>query len=286
MPNSGADAPRDEAPQTPTVRAPIERWNGASALPGDDLLAVEEPLEIRIGGRSVAVVMRTPGDDPALAAGFLFSEGILRTAEDLLAVSWCGTGDDPESRNVVEATLAPSVDVDERHFSRRFFASSACGVCGKAAIDFLSSEIRPIENAFRLPVEALYRLEATLRPSQAVFTETGGLHAAALFDGDGALVDLAEDVGRHNAVDKLVGRAFFDERLPLSGRVLLVSGRASFEIVLKAFLAGIPVLAAVGAPSSLAVSLAGSTGLTLAAFLRGERVNLYAGAERITGTRG
>jgi FdhD protein len=250
-----------------------------------DLLAVEEPLEIRIGGTPLTVTMRTPGDDIDLAAGFLFGEGLLNPAVDLRQIRMC-------DENVADVSLEPSAlpaqDVqratDARRSQRNFLTTSACGVCGKESIEAIRVTSRYDIAADQVEVSpaVLASLPDRLRDAQRVFASTGGLHAAGLFTPDGTLLVLREDVGRHNAVDKVVGWALRAGRLPLSGHILLVSGRASFELVQKAYVAGIPVLAAVSAPSSLAVGLAEEAGLTLVGFLRGTSMNAYTGAHRLT----
>ncbi|GAB2896213.1 formate dehydrogenase accessory sulfurtransferase FdhD [Streptomyces deserti] len=251
-----------------------------------DTLVAEEPLEIRLNGRPLAITMRTPGDDFALAAGFLVSEGVLATASDLQNIVYCAgaTVDGSNTYNVVDVKTAPGVPIPDITLERNVYTTSSCGLCGKASLDAVRTSARwPIADTPPLHLEPglLAGLPDRLRAAQRVFERTGGLHAAALFDEDGELLDVREDVGRHNAVDKLVGRALRDGRLPLSRTILLVSGRASFELAQKAVLAGIPVLAAVSAPSSLAVDLAAEAGLTLVGFLRGSSMNVYAGEDRI-----
>jgi FdhD protein len=250
-----------------------------------DMLAVEEPLEIRLGcdvdGRhvhtAVSITMRTPGNDRELAVGFLFTEGILVAREQVAGVRSCGAG------NVVRVDLRPGVAVDLTRLERHFYTSSSCGVCGKTSLEAVGvcARHRATEGRPLVEAEVIHRLPQALRESQSVFDRTGGLHAAALFDTAGNLLCLREDVGRHNALDKLIGAQFLAGRTPLLEDVLLVSGRASFELVQKAVVAGIPILAAVGAPSSLAVSLAREHGLTLLGFVRQDRFNIYTGAERI-----
>jgi FdhD protein len=250
-----------------------------------DLLAVEEPLEIRLGvggagrrrHRAVSVTMRTPGHDRELAVGFLFTEGIIAAREQILAVHACQRG------NVVRVDLRPGVTVDLGRLDRHFYTASSCGVCGKASLEAVrvAPHRRPHDGRPVVEAAVIQRLPETLRAAQNVFDRTGGLHAAALFDARGNLQGVREDVGRHNALDKLIGAAFLAGRTPLGDGVLLVSGRASFELVQKAAVAGIPVLAAVGAPSSLAVDLAREHGLTLLGFVRRDRLNLYTGAGRI-----
>lgn len=253
-----------------------------------DELATEEPLEIRLeaGGKTVplAVTMRTPGDDYELAAGYLYSEGVVLSRADLPGLSHCiDPAVDAEQRhNIVNARLRPGLTADLRRLERHVFQSSACGVCGKASLDQLETRACPAPVLGRpLPYETLLALPGRLRSAQGLFDATGGLHAAGLFSADGQLVAAREDVGRHNAVDKLVGWALLNDRLPLSDHLLLVSGRASFEILQKAYTAGLPVVCAVSAPSSLAVDLARRFGITLVGFLREGRFNVYAGRERL-----
>jgi FdhD protein len=250
-----------------------------------DVLAVEEPLEIRLGcdfdgrrvHRAVSVTMRTPGHDNELAVGFLFTEGIITSPEQVADVRPCGNG------NVVRVDLRPGVAVDLARLERHFYTSSSCGVCGKASIQAVRVSPQHRTPASWPVVEAavLHRLPEALRARQAIFDQTGGLHASALFDVSGKLLCLREDVGRHNALDKVIGERFLAGHMPLSECLLLVSGRASFELVQKAAVAGIPVLAAVGAPSSLAVSLASEHGLTVIGFVRPDRFNVYCGVERV-----
>ncbi|MFI9256412.1 formate dehydrogenase accessory sulfurtransferase FdhD [Streptomyces sioyaensis] len=256
-----------------------------------DTLVAEEPLEIRLGGKPLAITMRTPGDDFALAAGFLVSEGVLARADELTHIVYCAGATDSEAGgantyNVVDVRLADGVPVPDITLERNVYTTSSCGLCGKASLDAVRTRTRwPLDTGPDTPVRiepaTLAALPDRLRAAQRVFERTGGLHAAALFTADGELLDIREDVGRHNAVDKIIGRALQEGRLPLSSAVLMVSGRASFELAQKAVMAGIPVLAAVSAPSSLAVDLAAETGLTLIGFLRGSSMNVYAGAHRL-----
>ncbi|MFJ4846238.1 MULTISPECIES: formate dehydrogenase accessory sulfurtransferase FdhD [unclassified Streptomyces] len=251
-----------------------------------DTLVAEEPLEIRLNGKPLAITMRTPGDDFALAAGFLVSEGVLGSAEELANIVYCAgaTVDGSNTYNIVDVRLAPGVPVPDITLERNVYTTSSCGLCGKASLDAVRTTARwPIADPspLRLEPALLSALPDRLRAAQQVFDRTGGLHAAALFTADGELLDVREDVGRHNAVDKIVGRALQQGLLPLAGKILMVSGRASFELAQKAVMAGIPVLAAVSAPSSLAVDLAAESGLTLVGFLRGTSMNVYAGEERI-----
>ncbi|MFE9772111.1 formate dehydrogenase accessory sulfurtransferase FdhD [Streptomyces sp. NPDC005931] len=269
-----------------TERRRVIRIRDGAVSSRPDTLVAEEPLEIRLNGRPLAVTMRTPGDDFALAAGFLVSEGVLGAAPELLNIVYCAgaVADGTNTYNVVDVRTAPDVVVPDITLERNVYTTSSCGLCGKASLDAVRTTARwPLADdpPLRLSPELLAALPDRLRASQRVFDRTGGLHAAALFDEDGQLLDVREDVGRHNAVDKLVGRALREGSLPLSRTVLLVSGRASFELAQKAVMAGIPVLAAVSAPSSLAVDLAAGTGLTLVGFLRGRSMNVYAGEDRI-----
>ncbi len=248
-----------------------------------DVLVGEEPLEIRVGGRPLAVTMRTPGNDFELAAGFLLAEGVAAGADDIRGMRYCLDDDDgsgtEQHYNVLDVVGPAPLGV-----SRTFPVTSACGICGRSTIDAVRAR-SPFDVAgdpLTVPAIALRELPERLRRAQRVFDRTGGLHAAGLFDAEGRLVCVREDVGRHNAVDKVVGWAVLGRRLPLRGHVILVSGRAGFELVQKAVVAGIPVLAAVSAPSTLAVDLAAEAGLTLVGFLRGETMNVYSGAHRVT----
>jgi FdhD protein len=258
----------------------VTEWKGGGATRVEDYLAAEEPLEMRARRYSLGVTLRTPGDDEELVAGFLFSEGIISRREDLVALRM--PSDTALERNLVRVTLDPSVRLATNSAARRFSAGSACGVCGKASITQLRRRgLRRPEAATQFDPEMLCALPPKLRAAQDVFGRTGGLHAAALFGPGGNLLVLREDIGRHNAVDKVIGWALLGGRLPLSDHLLLVSGRGGFEIVQKAITAGIPLLASVSAPSSLAVQLARELGLTLVGFLRGRRFVIYAGEERI-----
>ncbi|GGX71951.1 formate dehydrogenase accessory sulfurtransferase FdhD [Streptomyces minutiscleroticus] len=274
-----------------TERRKVIRIRDGAVGSRPDTLVAEEPLEIRLNGKPLAITMRTPGDDFALAAGFLVSEGVLGAREDLQNIVYCAgaTVDGSNTYNVVDVVTAPGVVLPDITLERNVYTTSSCGLCGKASLDAVRTTARwPIDDTrggtadpVRLEPGLLADLPDRLREAQKVFDRTGGLHAAALFSEDGELLDVREDVGRHNAVDKLVGRALQNGDLPLSRSVLLVSGRASFELAQKAVMAGIPVLAAVSAPSSLAVDLAAETGLTLVGFLRGASMNVYAGEHRI-----
>ncbi|HEY8450755.1 MAG: formate dehydrogenase accessory sulfurtransferase FdhD [Micromonosporaceae bacterium] len=254
-----------------------------------DQLAAEEPLEIRVGPAGgphppLAVTMRTPGDDLDLAIGFLVTEGLIGGAEDVHTAALCAGTTEPNTYNVVDVTLAPHVPVPTPGVARNFYTTSSCGICGKASIDAVRTRSRyqVADDPVRVAAATLAALPERLRGAQRVFDRTGGLHAAGLFTADGEPVVVREDVGRHNAVDKVVGWAARQGRLPLSGHILLLSGRAGFELAQKAWMAGIPVLAAVSAPSTLAVRLATEAGMTLVGFLRGSTMNVYAGAHRIS----
>ncbi|MGK5531149.1 formate dehydrogenase accessory sulfurtransferase FdhD [Streptomyces sp. URMC 129] len=269
-----------------TERRRVLRIRDGAASTRPDTLVAEEPLEIRLGGKPLAITMRTPGDDFALAAGFLVSEGVVGRAEEVANIVYCAgaTEDGANTYNVVDVRLAPGVTVPDITLERNVYTTSSCGLCGKAGLEAVRTTARwPISDtpAVRVAPELLAALPDRLRAAQRVFDRTGGLHAAGLFSPEGTLLDLREDVGRHNAVDKLIGRALRSGDLPLSRSVLLVSGRASFELAQKAVMAGIPLLASVSAPSSLAVDLAAETGLTLVGFLRGGSMNVYAGQRRI-----
>jgi FdhD protein len=244
----------------------------------DDTLAIEEPLEIRVRGRAISVTMRTPGHDKELAAGFLVSEGIVKRAADVLRVEPCGRN---EMGNLVNVVLAAETAVDFEKLTRHVFASSSCGLCGKATIDAVRGQFGVVESDAKIAATTLLELPVKMREAQTNFARTGGLHAAGLFTCDGELLVLREDVGRHNAVDKILGWALMKNLLPLNHHVLLVSGRASFEILQKAVAGGIAIVAAVSAPSTLAVEFAEESGVTLVGFLREGRMNLYAHAQRI-----
>ena len=249
-----------------------------------DALATEEPMEIRVDApgmeqRQVAVTMRTPGNDFELAAGFLHTEGLVAASGDVRSVRYCSVPREEQQYNVVTVDLARPYDAEL--LQRNFYTTSSCGICGKASLDSISVRCAPVAEGPSVSEAVVVELPGRLREAQRLFDRTGGLHAAGLFDAEGRLLELREDVGRHNAVDKLVGHALLAGALPLSDRVLMVSGRLSFEIVQKAAVAGIPVVCAVSAPSSLAVDAGRRFGMTLVGFLRGSRFNIYTGAERI-----
>lgn len=271
--------------RTPVAPISIKRVEGGAASIADDLLVTEEPLEIRLGHGPehdrkevrLSVTMRTPGHDEELALGFLFTEGIVTDAAQVLRVAYCESVKDEERGNVVRAELHPSIDLDPAKWQRNFYTTSSCGVCGKSSIDAVRTQCTvPLGRAPKLDHALITALPDRMREAQTVFKHTGGIHAAALFNEKGELLILREDVGRHNAVDKVIG-AVLTRNLPLSGCLLLVSGRAGFELVQKCVMAGLPAMAAVGAPSSLAVQLAKDSGLLLIGFLRGDRFNVYSG---------
>jgi FdhD protein len=283
------DTARDREPPLPETLTSVRQVTVVRAEPHgrivtNDAAAAEEPLDVRLHGRSFAVIMRTPGDDRALAAGFLFAERIIRAADDIGAVEHCRHPDRSEAHHVVDVFIAGerARDVD-RHLEgrRRVVANSSCGVCGRASIAELRAELTPLTAAWTVRPAMISALPDALRARQSRFDETGGLHAAGLFDLDGTCLRSCEDVGRHNAVDKAVGYMLLEDRMPLSDAILMVSGRVSFEIVQKAWTAGIPVLAAVSAPTSLAIDLAREAGITLLAFVRGQSFNIYTHEQRI-----
>jgi len=272
-----------------TTRRPVVRLSAGELpqAPRPDMLVVEEPLEIRVNGTALAVTMRTPGHDVELALGFLVSEAVIRSADDVVAARYCVDGRDEQGEqtyNVLDVTLAAGVASPVASMQRNVLTTSACGLCGRSSIEAVrtNSPYDVAKDDLSVTRDVLSALPQTLRAQQAVFDRTGGLHAVGLFRADGSLVAVREDVGRHNAFDKVVGWALREERLPLSGHLAMVSGRASFELVQKAQGAGIPLLAAVSAPSSLAVDLAVESGMTLLGFVRGTSMNVYAGAHRIS----
>ena len=273
-------------PLSPFRRVQVVRVGRRGEGLADDVAAAEEPLEVRLHGKPFAVIMRTPGADRELAAGFLLSERVIRSAEDLGAVEHCRHPDHPNVHNVVDVYLlgeAASRVADHLEERRNITTSSSCGLCGRVTIESLRSNATPLPIGERIPARIASALPQTLRQRQAVFDETGGLHAAGLFTFDGECQHAAEDVGRHNAVDKVVGAMLFDNRVPLADHALAVSGRTSFEIIQKAWFAGIPVVCAVSAPSSLAIELAQEAGITLLGFVRDGGFNLYTHPERLNG---
>ncbi|MGA2218835.1 MAG: formate dehydrogenase accessory sulfurtransferase FdhD [Terracidiphilus sp.] len=271
------------APERSVELTQVTEWEDGHFRPVQDSLAAEEPLEIRIGGVPLTVTMRTPGHDLELAAGFLLTEGIIESPGRIAGIRAL-TPENAMRSNVVEVELKDT-EWKSEDLQRNFFAASSCGICGKASIEAIRVRgLRQPDTGFQIDPEVVCRLPVVLRAEQAVFSRTGGLHAAALFDSDGQLIALREDIGRHNAVDKIAGWALMQGKLPLSQYVMLVSGRGGFEIVQKALAAGIPILASVSAPSSLAVKLARELGLTLIGFLRGRRFVIYSGEYRCLAT--
>ena len=269
------------------MQVQVNSWHEQEQRQREDLLTVEEPFEIRIAGRSLAVIMRTPGNDAELAMGFLFTEGIIQSAQDVLKIEDALDDDGLPLANVVNVVLSKTqqsenMQVHAGAFERHFAVSSSCGLCGKNSIADLMCATPPLESdTLRIPAATLYELSERLHAEQAVFSHTGGLHAAGLFSQEGELLLLREDVGRHNAVDKLIGYGLLHNTYPYNRHILLVSGRTSFEILQKALLARIPYVVAISAPSSLAVELAASGGITLVGFLRGHSMNAYTHPERI-----
>jgi FdhD protein len=266
----------------PAVRHRVVKVRDHAASECLDYLAVEEPLEIRLGGINLSVTMRTPGDDEELVAGFLFSEGIIASADDLDVIArYRGTEGDPDDGNVMNVLLKGDMRVAKDRLRRNFVASSSCGLCGKATIDAIRATLPPVQSDIVISVDRLNRLGAVMHDAQSTFEKTGGLHAAGLFDADGRMIVLREDIGRHNAVDKVIGHRVLARQIPLDRHVLMVSGRVSFEIMQKALTARIPVIAAVSAPSSMAVQMALAADMTLIGFARNGGFNLYAGAHRV-----
>ena len=280
-----------KGPASPTGDVEIVRVHNDRHDQVSDRVAVEEPLEIRLGftflgkpaQRSISVTMRTPGHDRELAAGFLFGEGVISSADDIVRIEYCGESDGERSPNIIRVELAAEVDVDMASVQRNFYTTSSCGVCGKASLEALEiddcSDLPTTD--FSIPGRLVSTLPDILRDAQPVFDETGGIHAAGLFDCRGELLALREDVGRHNAMDKLVGARLLDGISSTAESVVVLSGRASFELLQKALRAQIPIVIAVGAPSSLAIDLAERFGITLAGFARGERFNIYSHPGRI-----
>jgi FdhD protein len=268
------------------ARRPVLRLTADGERSRPDSIAVEEPLELRVDGRPLAVTMRTPGHDVELAHGFLHTEGVIGSVDDIRDARYCDSRDDEgrNTYNVLDLGLSPGVPAPEIGVERNFYTTSSCGVCGKASLDAVRVKTRfsPADDPVRVPFDVLVSLPDVLRDHQQVFDRTGGLHAAGLFSASGELLVVREDVGRHNAVDKVVGWALLAGLIPARGCVLVVSGRTSFELAQKAVMAGIPILGAVSAPSSLAVDLADECGLTLAGFIRNGSMNVYTHATRIT----
>jgi len=282
-------------PKHSTAPAAVIKAVAGRMAPERDTLAIEEPLEIRVAfdadgkrvSKSISVTMRTPGDDYELAAGFLFTEGIIENGAAIHQISYCvGPDKEKQEYNLLSVSLRPGVRVDTERLMRHFFTSSSCGVCGKTTLDALKAMLPPrageaVEPAQKISAEAIHALPEKLMLAQTVFSKTGGAHGAGLFDFSGQLISVKEDVGRHNAVDKIIGEQVLAGRPALPSNGLLISGRASFEIMQKAAMAQIPIVAAVGAPSTLAVSVAKEFGMTLLGFVRGERFNIYNGEQRV-----
>ncbi len=273
----------------PTDTKFITRWSDAEPIRVADELVVEEPLEIRVGQQSLIVVMRTPGHDFELAAGFLYTESLIASSDDIEIIAYCeeNTSDtqDPDVssfQNIVNVQLREDLNLDAQSgWQRNFHANASCGLCGKMTIESVRQRVSPVKSGFSLNQAMLYRLNDRLRKAQSVFEKTGGLHAAGLFNAAGDLLIVREDIGRHNAVDKVIGQALLSDLVPLEEHVLMVSGRASFEIVQKALFARIPIVVAVSAASTLAVDLAEEGNLTLIGFMRGRRMTVYSCPERI-----
>lgn len=262
-----------------SVEIQITKHKGPDSVRQSDFVACEEPLEIRVEGRSIAVVMRTPGHDEELTAGFLLSEGVIHSADDVFEIAQCPAEDN--TGNVINAMLRDPESVDWGSLTRHVFSSSSCGICGKATIESVLGCSGQIHDSTQVSASLIASLPGKLRAVQETFDKTGGLHASAIFNAAGDLLFHREDVGRHNALDKVIGHALLTKKLPLSGYVLLLSGRISFELMQKAQAAGIPIIAGISAPSSLAVDFAKDSGQTLIGFLRGQSMNVYAGEERI-----
>ena len=267
----------------------ITRYEGSHATTARDSVVTEEPLELRLRAgdrtRTLAVTMRTPGNDLELAAGFLFSESLIRSRDEIVEINYCiDPAVEPEQRyNIVNVDLRATALPDTTTFERHFTMNSSCGVCGKANLEALAElGVKPIHDDVRVSMETIYALPERMRDAQKTFATTGGLHAAALFSADGAFIAAREDIGRHNALDKLIGWAFMNARTPLAGHLAFVSGRASYEILQKAAVARIPIVCAVSAPSSLAIDVAREFNITLLGFVRGERANVYSCPERVT----
>jgi FdhD protein len=274
--------PSLEVPAAGSTERPVVRVRANQTSSSIDHVAVEEPLEIRLAGMSLAVTMRTPGHDEELVAGFLHSERVITEADDLDVIAPYRAADaEANAGNVMNVLLARNADLARERLRRNFVASSSCGLCGKVTIDAIRAELPPVVSDLRVPAEIFSRLERAMGRAQATFERTGGLHAAGLFDADGTLLVLREDIGRHNAVDKVIGHMLLARRLPLDRCILMVSGRASFEIMQKALVARIPMVAAVSAPSSLAVEMAAAAEMTLLGFVRAGGFNIYTGAERV-----
>jgi FdhD protein len=269
-----------------THKVSIHRFaDGITPGPGRDEVVIEEPLEIRIEAAPIAIAMRTPGQDEELAAGWMLSEGIANSANDIAAIV-PKPGGDGQRAAMVDVMLRDPSRFDAARHRRSLLTNSSCGLCGAATVDQVLKDFSKVTSPFRISAKSLSEMPALLSAEQSAFRRTGGVHACGLFDAEGKLIALREDVGRHNALDKLLGRALLDGLLPLSQHVVFLSGRVSFEMMQKALAAGVPVVAAIGAPSSLAIELAEKSGQTLVAFIRGATMNVYAGIERLRGAGG
>ena len=268
--------------QQPTLKRKVARWQDCRASYVEDELVVEEPIEIRVGGRSLIVLMRTPGQDFELAAGFLYTEGIIKSVDDIGTIAYCEDAEEGALQNIINVNLTNGWDPEsEDGWQRNFHANASCGLCGKMTIESVQQAMPPIESRIQIDPETIYTLNSLLRSAQSVFEATGGLHAAGLFTARGELLIIREDIGRHNAVDKVIGQALLAEMFPLDRHILMVSGRTSFEIVQKALFARIPVVVAVSAGSTLAVNLAEESDMALIGFTRGNRMTVYSCPERI-----
>lgn len=257
------------------------KWKDGEATSFEDSVSIEEPIEVKVNGVSIAVIMRTPGSDFELAAGFIVTEGIIDSIKQIGTISYCDQAQEPNLKNVVDICLSKGIQIDQEKFKRNFYASSSCGICGKASIEAIAKNIDKLDQSLAVDGNVLCGLPDTMRLQQAIFSHTGSLHAAALFNHRGTLIRLREDVGRHNAVDKLVGSYAIEGRNVPQKSIMLVSGRTSFEIIQKAASVGVELVAAVSGPSSLAVDLAKSLNMGLIGFLRPPTFNIYAGSERI-----
>ena len=263
----------------------VMRWaNGGLDNETEDWVAREEPLEIRVKGESIVVTMRTPGHDKELAIGFLLAEGVITNSSDVLEIAYCQQGEASLHKNILNVFLSPEVEINLDRLKRNVYASSSCGLCGKASIESLQNIFEPLNKIETvISVDKILTLAQKLRAKQSTFDKTGGLHAAGIFDRNGELLILREDIGRHNAVDKILGHLFLKNRIPLEDCVLMVSGRASFEIIQKSLAGRVGIICAVSAPSSLAVDMAKESGQTLIGFLRERKFNVYSHKERISG---
>lgn len=263
----------------------VMRWaNGGLDNETEDWVAREEPLEIRVKGESIVVTMRTPGHDEELAIGFLLAEGVITNSSDVLEIAYCQQGEASLHKNILNVFLSPEVEINLDRLKRNVYASSSCGLCGKASIESLQNIFEPLNKIETvISVDKILTLAQKLRAKQSTFDKTGGLHAAGIFDRNGELLVLREDIGRHNAVDKILGHLFLKNRMPLEDCVLMVSGRASFEIIQKSLAGRVGIICAVSAPSSLAVDMAKESGQTLIGFLRERKFNVYSHKERISG---